>query len=194
MAEYCTPPQDARLFTDAPAGAGASNPTGSDVGCAARDARLTAQLGRLLGMLAFGALADRFGRRVLFTAYSLLTAASLYPLAFHWHQLLEQPVLFWGVLFGLGLGSGCTAGFGALLAELFPTDIRNFSMGTTYNLARGVQFFAPVVVNQFVVMYGLSGGLSVPLVLALATATWVWTLPETRVRDLAAIPSAAAGA
>jgi MFS family permease len=94
----------------------------------------------------------------------------------------------WAV--GLGLGSGCTAGFGALLAELFPTDIRHFSMGTTYNMARAVQFFAPVVVNQFVVRYGLAGGLSVPIALALATATWVWTLPETRFRDLAAIPSA----
>ena len=61
-------------------------------------------------------------------------------------------------------------------------------MGTTYNMARGVQFFAPVIVNQFVVLYGLAGGLSVPLVLALATAAWVWTLPETRHRDLAAIP------
>jgi MFS family permease len=151
---------------------------------------LTAQLGQLLGMLAFGTLADRFGRRVLFAGYSLLTAVSLYPLAFHWEWLLTQPVLFWGALFGLGLGSGCTAGFGALLAELFPTDIRNFSMGTTYNMARAVQFFAPVVVNRFVVAYGLAGGLSVPLVLALATATWVWTLPETRLRDLAAIPSA----
>jgi hypothetical protein len=29
--------------------------------------------------------------------------------------------------------------------------------------------------------------LSVPLVLALATAAWVWVLPETRHRDLARI-------
>jgi MFS family permease len=148
---------------------------------------LTAQLGQFLGMLVFGALADRYGRRVLFTLFSLLTAAALYPLAFHWRELLPHPLLFWGTLFALGLGSGCTAGFGALLAELFPTDIRNFAMGTTYNTARGVQFFAPIVVSLFVARYGLAGGLSVPLALALATATWVWTLPETRGRDLGAI-------
>ena len=148
---------------------------------------LTAQLGQFLGMLVFGLAADRFGRRRSFTVYSVLTAAALYPLAFHWEVLLPHPLLFWGTMFALGLGSGCTAGFGALLAELFPTEIRNFAMGTTYNCARGVQFFAPMVVSMFVSAYGLKGGLGVPLVLALATATWVWTLPETRTRDLAKI-------
>ena len=148
---------------------------------------LTAQCGQFTGMLAFGWLADRYGRRLLFSLYSLLTAASLYPLAFHWQQLLPHPVLFWGAFLGLGLGSGCTAGFGALLAELFPTDIRNFAMGTTYNMARGVQFFAPFIVGYFVAAHGFTGGLAVPLVLALATCMWVWVLPETRHRDLAAI-------
>jgi hypothetical protein len=95
--------------------------------------------------------------------------------------------LFWTVLFCLGIGSGCTAGFGALLAELFPTQIRNFAMGTTYNCARGIQFLAPIVVGQFALRYGLTGALAIPMVLALATATWVWTLPETRMRDLTLI-------
>jgi MFS family permease len=148
---------------------------------------VTAQLGQLLGMMAFGVIADRHGRRAAFTGYSLLTAAAIYGLAFHWHALLAQPVRFWAVLFTMGLGSGCTAGFGALLAELFPTEVRNFAMGTTYNCARGVQLFAPVLVAFFVARHGLAGGLGVPTVLALLTAAWVWTLPETRTRDLAAI-------
>ncbi len=147
----------------------------------------SAQAGQFLGMMAFGVLADRYGRRVAFTGYSLLTAASIYGLAFHWHELLAQPVYFWTVMFAMGLGSGCTAGFGALLAELFPTDVRNFAMGTVYNSARGVQFFAPVIVGLFVTRFGLTGGLGVPMVLAMLTATWVWTLPETRQRDLAAL-------
>ena len=151
---------------------------------------VTAQLGQLIGMLTFGMIADRYGRRAAFTGYSLLTAAAIYGLAFHWQELLAQPAYFWTVLFALGLGSGCTAGFGALLAELFPTDVRNFAMGTAYNCARGVQLFAPVVVGFFVARHGLQGGLGVPMVLALLTATWVWVLPETRTRDLAAIAPA----
>jgi len=150
---------------------------------------LTAQSGQLLGMLLFGFVADRRGRRQAYTAYSLITASALYALAFRWEWLLPQPALFWTVMFAMGVGSGCTAGFGALLAELFPTHVRNFAMGTSYNCARGVQFFAPMVVSFFVGLRGVQGGLSVPLILALATAGWVWTLPETRRRDLAHITS-----
>ncbi len=81
---------------------------------------------------------------------------------------------------GLGIGAGCTAGFGALLAELYPTEVRGAAMGATYNLARSAQLLAPVVVAAAVARAGLGGGLAVPCVLALATAGWVWVLPETR--------------
>ena len=148
---------------------------------------LTAQSGQLVGMLLFGFAADRYGRRQAYTVYSLLTAGAIYALAFHWESILPQTGLFWTVMFSMGVGSGCTAGFGALLAELFPTQVRNFAMGTAYNCARGVQFFAPMVVSWFVARHGVRGGLGVPLVLALATASWVWVLPETRRRDLARI-------
>jgi MFS family permease len=141
---------------------------------------LTAQIGQLLGMLTFGTFSDRTGRRPAFAAYSLLTAGAIALLAFLWEPLSARPPFFWATMFALGLGSGCTAGFGALLAELFPTQVRGLAMGTTYNLARGTQLLSPVIVHAAVARAGLTGGLSVPLVLALATASWVWVLPETR--------------
>lgn len=141
---------------------------------------LTAQAGQLFGMLTFGQVSDRVGRRPAFAVYSVITACALAPLAFAWRWLDVHPALFWCAMLTLGVGSGCTAGFGALLAELFPTEIRSTAMGTTYNCARTAQLLAPVVVQQAVVAHGLAGGLSVPLVLALATGAWVWTLPETR--------------
>ena len=141
---------------------------------------ITAQVGQFSGMLTFGRVADRFGRRPAFAAYSLLTAAALAPLAFAWQTLSAHPPLFWGAMLLLGVGSGCTAGFGALLAELFPTELRGLAMGSTYNLARAAQLGAPVLVAWAVERAGLAGGLGVPFVLALLTASWVWTLPETR--------------
>ena len=146
---------------------------------------LTAQLGQFSGMMVFGKFSDRFGRRQAYTLYSAITAIALYLLAFHWSGLLEDKPLFWITMFLLGIGSGCTAGFGALLAELFPTEVRNFAMGTTYNLARGMQIFGPVLVAAFATRWHVAGALSVPLTLAVLTGIWVWTLPETRTRDLA---------
>ncbi len=141
---------------------------------------LTAQGGQLLGMMTFGWVADRIGRRPAFSIYSVLTACALAPLAYRWMFLSERPPLFWSCMLLLGFGSGCTAGFGALLAELFPTEVRGFAMGTTYNMARAAQLLSPVMVGILVASHGLAGGLSVPIVLALATASWVWVLPETR--------------
>jgi len=141
---------------------------------------LTAQVGQLGGMLAFGAVSDRVGRRPAFAVFSVVTACALAPLAFAWQSLSLHPALFWATMLTLGFGSGCTAGFGALLAELFPTEVRGAAMGATYNLARAAQLLAPVVVQAAVLRAGLAGGLGVPMVLALATASWVWVLPETR--------------
>jgi MFS family permease len=141
---------------------------------------VTAQAGQLGGMLAFGAVSDRLGRRPAYAIYSVVTAAAVGTLALGWSALLPHPALFWTVMFTLGLGSGCTAGFGALLAELYPAELRGAAMGATYNLARAAQLATPVLVGFAVARAGLAGGLAVPCLLALATAAWVWVLPETR--------------
>jgi MFS family permease len=145
---------------------------------------LVAQGGQFAGMLCFGALSDRFGRRPAFCAYSLLTAAGLWALAMHGAELLARPDLLWPAMLAVGFGSGCTAGFGALLAELFPTTVRNTAMGAVYNLARGFQFVTQAAMGALAVGVGVSHGLLLAFALALFTASWVWTFPETKGRAL----------
>ena len=108
-------------------------------------------------MLSFGAVSDRLGRRPAFALYSLLTAAAVGTLAAAWAALLPHPALFWTVMLALGVGSGCTAGFGALLAELYPTEVRTAAMGATYNLARTAQLATPVVVGLAVAQLRAGG-------------------------------------
>jgi MFS family permease len=147
---------------------------------------LLGQVGQFIGMYLFGIMADYVGRRWAFTIFSLVTALALLPLAMAWDTLFHQAMpLFWLLIFLLGLGSGCTAGFGALLSELFPTLQRTFAMGTVYSLARGAQVLAPVMVMWAVQRDGIEGGLLVPTTLALLTAAWVWALPERKGQPLA---------
>ncbi len=141
---------------------------------------LTAQASQFVGMLLFGAFSDRVGRRPAFTLYSLLTAAGLFVLTRHGVALLAHPVWFWLIMVAVGLGSGCTAGFGALLAELFPTSIRNTAMGAVYNLSRAFQFVTQFVMAVVVMRVGVAHGLLMAVALALLTSVWVWTFPETR--------------
>jgi hypothetical protein len=53
-------------------------------------------------------------------------------------------------------------------------------MGAAFNLARGVQFFTPLIITTVAARYGLGGGISLAGFFALITGMWVWTLPETR--------------
>jgi hypothetical protein len=73
-------------------------------------------------------------------------------------------------------------GYGPLFAEIFPTQIRGTAMGSAFNLARGVQFFTPVIITVIARSYGLSGGIFLAALFALLTGAWIWTFPETRGR------------
>jgi hypothetical protein len=57
-------------------------------------------------------------------------------------------------------------------------------MGSAFNLARGVQFFTPVIIAVIAQKYGLGGGISLAALFAILTGIWIWTFPETRGRKI----------
>jgi MFS family permease len=141
---------------------------------------LATQAGGFLGYLAFGIVADRKGRRVAYTAFSLVWAAGLLAVTWFWGRIAVWPWLTLVFMFLVGFGTGNFSGYGPIFSEIFPTRVRNTAMGTAFNLARGVQFFTPLIITTVAARYGLGGGISLAALFAVFTGIWVWTLPETR--------------
>ena len=141
---------------------------------------LVTQCGGLAGYLSFGIFADRYGRRLAFSVYSVLMAVGLLMVTLFWSAIVAMPALILFFMFLVGFGTGMFGGYGPLFAELFPTSIRSTAMGTAFNLARGVQFFTPVLITIIAQRYGLAGGISVAALFALLAGAWIWVFPETR--------------
>jgi len=87
-------------------------------------------------------------------------------------------------MFLVGFGTGMFGGYGPLFSEIFPTAVRNTAMGSAFNLARGIQFFTPVVIAIIATRYGLAGGIALAAGFALLTGAWIWTFPETKGRRI----------
>jgi MFS family permease len=141
---------------------------------------LATQAGGFLGYLTFGLVADRKGRRVAYTTFSVVWGAGLLAVTWFWGTIAVWPWLTLVFMFAVGFGTGNFSGYGPIFSELFPTRVRNTAMGTAFNLARGVQFFTPLIITIVARRYGLGGGISLAAFFAVFTGLWVWTLPETR--------------
>ena len=145
---------------------------------------LVTQTGGFFGYFTFGFVADWLGRRPAYSIYSVLMAVGLVMITILWEKIVVFPPAILGCMFLVGLGTGMFGGYGPLFAELFPTAIRNTAMGSAFNLARGVQFFTPVIIAKIAEQYGLGGGISLAALFALLTGAWIWTFPETKGRKL----------
>lgn len=142
------------------------------------------QAGGVLGYFTFGYFADRFGRRPACSVYSVIMALGLVMTTVLWDSIVLYPSIILSCMFLVGFGTGIFSGMGPLFAELFPTDVRNTAMGSAFNLARGIQFFTPVIIATIAQRYGLGGGISLAALFALLTGIWIWTFPETKGRKI----------
>jgi MFS family permease len=145
---------------------------------------LVVQAGGLIGYLTFGIAADKIGRRPSYSIYSFIMAVGLVMITLLWDAIAANPGIVLIFMFLVGFGTGMFSGYGPLFAELFPTSIRNTAMGSAFNLARGVQFFTPVIISLIAQQYGLGGGISLAALFALLTGAWIWVFPETKGRKI----------
>jgi Arabinose efflux permease len=145
------------------------------------------QAGAFAGYLSFGYVADRIGRRPSFSIYAITMAVGLAMVTVGWDLIVPWYALVILFMLAVGFGTGFFGGFGPLYAELFPTEVRNLAMGSAFNIARGVQFFTPVIITLIGSVFGLAAGISIAAVFALLVALWIWVFPETKgqtIRDV----------
>jgi MFS family permease len=138
------------------------------------------QTASFFGYLSFGLVADRLGRRPAFALYGIIAALGLVMITVYWNVLAgDLPVLLFFMLLA-GFGIGFFSGYGPLFAELFPTPVRNLAMGSAFNIARGIQFFTPLIIATLALYAGLGAGILIAAAFCLCIAGWIWVFPETR--------------
>ena len=142
---------------------------------------LAMQVGMWFGYVTFGFISDRAGRKRAYVTY--LLAAAVLMLAY---AVTSRPpaLLLLGPVVAF-FATGYFTGFGAVTAEIYPTDIRATAQGFTYNMGRIGSAAAPWAVGRLAETSGFGAAFSLSAVAFLCAAMlWRW-IPETRGRALA---------
>ncbi|MHB8185706.1 MAG: MFS transporter [Dermatophilaceae bacterium] len=134
-------------------------------------------LGMAAGIFIFGQLADRFGRRPMLFVFQAGAAISVLA-----YSRIDNEVtlLIGGAIMGVFV-NGMLGGYGALMAELFPTTARATAENVLFNLGRGVGGFAPLVIAAVAAAYSFQlaiGLLSVIYVIDIIAT--VFLIPERK--------------
>lgn len=140
------------------------------------------QAGAFLGYITFGWIADRIGRRPAFTLF-MIGATAVVPL-FAFGARSPVTLLALGPLVGY-FAHGYFSLFGAMLAELFPTEIRASAQGFCYNAGRLASAAAPIAIGSAAQKHGLAAAIAADAMFFALGAVLIWFLPETKGKELA---------
>ncbi len=138
------------------------------------------QVGMWFGYISFGYIADAIGRKPAYVTFVTM-AAMLLPI----YGLLREPWML--LLLGPAVaffGTGYYSGFGAVIAELYPTSVRATAAGVGYNVGRIASAVAPFVVGTLAGTSGFGVAFSITgAAFLLAAILWAG-IPATHNREL----------
>ncbi len=140
--------------------------------------------GSFAGYLCAGWVHDRIGRKRAFALFAAMAGAAL-VLYFAVPSGSNTALLIVGFPLGFA-ASGCFSGFGAYLAELYPTRARATGEGFCYNVGRGIGALFPGIIGFLASAVGLGGAIAFGVfgyVLAIIALAF---LPETSGREIRA--------
>jgi nitrate/nitrite transporter NarK len=114
-----------------------------------------------------------------------MKALGLVAITLGWDTVSSEWAFLLVVMFAVGFGEGNWGCIGPLLNELYPTSVRGAALGIVYNVSRGVQFLAPVVIALVAERFTFGAGIALAAPFALLAGASVWALPETKGMRLA---------
>ena len=140
------------------------------------------QVGMWFGYVSFGYIADAIGRKRAYVGFVLM-ASLLLPLYGYLREPLYLLLLGPFVAF---FGTGYYSGFGAVIAELYPTSVRATAAGVGYNVGRIASAVAPFVVGSMAGTQGFGVAFAVTgAAFFFAALAWIG-IPDTANRELTA--------
>jgi MFS family permease len=140
------------------------------------------QVGMWFGYVSFGYIADALTRKRAYVLFVLM-ASVLLPV----YGSLREPALLLvvGPLVAF-FGTGYYSGFGAVIAELYPTSIRTTAAGVGYNVGRIASAAAPFTVGTLAETRGFGVAFAVMgAAFFLAALAWIG-IPNTGNKELTA--------
>jgi MFS family permease len=133
--------------------------------------------GMIAGIHIFGRVADHLGRRPAFIIY-MLGAAILVVV----YSRLTDPIalLVTGAVMGFFV-NGMLGGYGALMSELYPTQVRATAQNVLFNLGRAVGGLGPVTVGAVTLYWGFPAAIGLlALLYLLDLVALLLFIPEKR--------------
>ncbi|KLU63585.1 putative niacin/nicotinamide transporter NaiP [Peptococcaceae bacterium CEB3] len=141
------------------------------------------QVGAFAGYMVNGWIQDKLGRRLAMSLFSIGEAAMiLLFLTFVTNSAYIYPIVLL-----LGFFTGYWASYGSIVTETFPTRIRATAAGVTYNFSRAINLAGPLIIASVAAAASWNVALAMPALGALLAGILIWTLPETKGRDLSLI-------
>ncbi|MCW9699952.1 MULTISPECIES: MFS transporter [unclassified Avibacterium] len=133
--------------------------------------------GMMSGIWIFGRLADKIGRKPSFLLFQLGAIISVIT----YSQLTEpSAMLIAGAFLGMFV-NGMMGGYGALMAEAYPTQARATAQNVLFNLGRAVGGFGPVVVGAVVATYSFSTAIAfLALIYVIDMIATLFLIPELK--------------